>query len=204
MNRMPKFMLIAIILLVVCATLFVANKQKDATIAKAYESSQAYSEEYVKAKRTIEILNGKIAELEDMTEELRKEIENLQKANGELRQLRAELDTRREKSVKIASVDSGVKKIEDFELTWYNYNSGYTFTGVPPEDNHTIAVDPNVIPLGVWVIIEMPDGTLKKRRTEDIGSAVQNRVIDEYDPASTEELMRRGRTHGVTVYIIGE
>lgn len=94
------------------------------------------------------------------------------------------------------------KAINGFEVTWYNYNSGYTFTGVPPTQGKTIAVDPNVIPLGSWVKLEFPNGKTLVRKAEDTGGVVKGQIIDVYSTASTSELMRRGRTHDVKVYVL--
>ncbi|HEY8530548.1 MAG TPA: ubiquitin-like domain-containing protein [Paenibacillaceae bacterium] len=75
---------------------------------------------------------------------------------------------------------------------------GITSTGVKVQEGRTIAVDPDVIPLGWWVYIE----GFGFRRAEDTGSAVKGKVIDIYfDSEETAE--RFGTKKGYTVYVIG-
>lgn len=61
---------------------------------------------------------------------------------------------------------------------------GITFTGKPVREWHTIAVDPNVIPLGSLVYI--PDFADKPNKgvfvAEDTGSAIIGRHVDVYMP----------------------
>ena len=49
----------------------------------------------------------------------------------------------------------------------------------------------------------MSDGTILKRGAEDTGGAVKGRVLDIYASRSNAELLKRGRTKGVTVRILG-
>ena len=65
-----------------------------------------------------------------------------------------------------------------------------TKSGTIPQEGRTIAVDPNVIPLGTQVII---DGQIYT--AEDTGSAVKGNVIDIYlsDHEETEEYGRQNR-----------
>ena len=67
----------------------------------------------------------------------------------------------------------------------------------------TVGVDPKVIPLGTWIDIHMPDGSTLKRRAEDTGGAVKGRILDVYADRSNAELLKRGRTKGATVRILG-
>ncbi len=74
------------------------------------------------------------------------------------------------------------RKIGDFIVTAYcpckSCSGGWgtqTALGVPARVNHTIAVDPNIIPLGTTVII---DG--KEYRAEDTGSSVKGYKVDMY------------------------
>jgi 3D (Asp-Asp-Asp) domain-containing protein len=66
------------------------------------------------------------------------------------------------------------------------------------KEGRTIAVDPNVIPLGWWVYIE----GIGFRRAEDKGSAIKGKKIDiYYDSEAKAE--RFGKKKGYTVYVIG-
>jgi 3D (Asp-Asp-Asp) domain-containing protein len=89
----------------------------------------------------------------------------------------------------------------DFEATWYNV-TGTTRSGRQTQDGVTVAVDPNVIPLGSLLRITFPDGRVYNREAQDTGGAVKGHIVDLYSSASTSELLRRGRTHGVKVEIL--
>lgn len=81
--------------------------------------------------------------------------------------------------------------IEDCELTAYCSCSAccgewaldrpdgivYTASGAEAQANHTIAVDPDVIPLGAWVEI---DGDPNLYHAEDVGGSVNGNHIDVY------------------------
>ena len=91
-----------------------------------------------------------------------------------------------------------------FDVTWYN-NTGITHTtasGTRTTEGRTLGVDPKIIPLGTWVEILMPDGSVLKRRAEDTGAA-KGRILDVYADKSDSELLQRGRTKGVTIRILG-
>jgi len=79
-------------------------------------------------------------------------------------------------------------------------DSGYgiTSSGTKVQEGRTIAVDPDVIPMGWWVYIE----GIGFRRAEDTGSAVRGKKIDiYYDSESRAD--RFGLKRGYTVYVIG-
>lgn len=67
----------------------------------------------------------------------------------------------------------------EFEITAYGYNEGYgenfqTATGATPEPYKTVAVDPDVIPLGSVLYIE----GIGEVQAQDTGGAVKGNVID--------------------------
>jgi 3D (Asp-Asp-Asp) domain-containing protein len=75
---------------------------------------------------------------------------------------------------------------------------GVTRTGTTVTEGRTIAVDPDVVPLGWWVYIE----GIGFRRAEDTGSAINGNKIDVYfDSHQTADAF--GLKRGYTVYIIG-
>lgn len=76
---------------------------------------------------------------------------------------------------------------------------GITRTGTTATEGRTIAVDPNVIPLGSWVYIE----GIGLRRAEDTGGAVKGNWIDVYydDDAYASSF---GLKRGYRVYVIGK
>ncbi|TCS80175.1 3D domain-containing protein [Tepidibacillus fermentans] len=84
-------------------------------------------------------------------------------------------------------------------VTITQYSGGsYTYLGTRPTPGRTIAVDPNVIPLGWWVYIE----GFGFRRAEDIGGSVKGNIIDIY-VSSRESAISYGIRYGYKVYVIG-
>ncbi|MFV9511743.1 ubiquitin-like domain-containing protein [Tepidibacillus sp. LV47] len=89
------------------------------------------------------------------------------------------------------------KTLANVVITQYS-GGGYTYLGTRPTPGRTIAVDPNVIPLGWWVYIE----GFGLRRAEDIGGSVKGNMIDIYVD-SRESALSFGKRYGYKVYIIG-
>lgn len=107
---------------------------------------------------------------------------------------------------------AGKSEISDvFYATLTAYTAGYESTGKTPshpaygitasgakvKENHTIAVDPDVIPLGTLVYIE----GLGIRKAEDTGSAIKGHKIDVYIP-DLEEALEFGVKKNVRVYVL--
>lgn len=59
---------------------------------------------------------------------------------------------------------------------WEDPASGITYIGVTATKDQTVAVDPDVIPLGTWLLIE----DMGVFRAEDIGGAIKGNRIDIY------------------------
>lgn len=97
----------------------------------------------------------------------------------------------------VPSRGTSARKWMNFHATYYDANEqstgkspgdkdyGITASGRYVAEGVTIAVDPNVIPLGTWVLIKFPDGHLEKRRADDTGSAIQGSDIDIYIPKAS-------------------
>lgn len=79
------------------------------------------------------------------------------------------------------------KYMGEFELTAYCYGN-ITATGTTPKVNHTIAVDPKIIPYGSKVYID-GYGTYT---AEDTGGVIKGNIIDIY-MGSYDECMQFGR-----------
>lgn len=75
---------------------------------------------------------------------------------------------------------------------------GITASGARVQEGRTIAVDPDVIPIGWWVYIE----GIGFRRAEDTGSAIKGNKIDVYFDSS-KYATKFGRKKGFTVYVLG-
>lgn len=172
-------------------TLQASVQAKQETITKMTADVQNLGKQMADKDATITELRKTVAgtetELKDTKEELEKTKQSLKDAETRLKQ----------QPVRLAST----RTLTGFEVTWYN-GSGTTKSGKQTKDGVTVSVDPRVIPLGTWVELVMPDGTVLKRRADDTGSAVKGKVLDVYSSASTSELRKRGRTYGVTVRII--
>jgi 3D (Asp-Asp-Asp) domain-containing protein len=109
---------------------------------------------------------------------------------------------------KISSTDV-VKKTFNIESTTYcacakccGSATGRTATGTKAKAGRTIAVNPNMIPLGTWVYVEFPAPYTHmngKYRAEDTGSAVKS-SIDVFMNSHSEALRYGRRT--VKIYIL--
>ncbi|MFS1510859.1 G5 domain-containing protein [Chengkuizengella sp. SCS-71B] len=98
-------------------------------------------------------------------------------------------------NVKLTAYDAGFKSTGKSKG---HPQYGITYTGTTVKEGHTVAVDPNVIPLGWWIYIE----GFGFRRAEDIGGAVKGKKVDIYfDDANYVEAF--GTKRGYTVYVIG-
>lgn len=78
-----------------------------------------------------------------------------------------------------------------FVETFYA-QSGKTASGKPTVQGVTVAVDPNVIPLGSKVQVKYGNGKVKTYTAEDTGGLVKGRHIDVYD-SSVSECLDKGR-----------
>lgn len=95
----------------------------------------------------------------------------------------------------------GLKSLGMFKITAYGRDcdgcTGITKTGTVPIVGRTIAVDPDVIPLGSTVII---DG--QEYIAEDIGGAIKGNVIDMF--VGTEEISTYYGVKYKEVFVKGE
>lgn len=193
-------------------------KKQLSTIEKNYQQTK---EKLETTEAKLEETETAVKELEENLEESKNEIKLLEQAKRqqeeENKRLERQLQSRLEKrKVQVASRSrsasqaaagattssaSAGKVMSGFVVTWYNL-SGTTASGRPTQDGVTIAVDPNVIPLGTWVKIHFPDGTVLKRRADDVGGAIKGKKIDIYKNAPTRQLLSLGRVSGVKVEIL--
>ncbi len=102
-----------------------------------------------------------------------------------------------------AGVDFQYKKVlKNVSMTAYSAEQKgigtRTASGTRVTEGRTIAVDPNVIPIGWWVYIE----GVGFRRAEDTGGAIKGNKIDVYFD-TVKSALNFGRKSGHTVYVIG-
>lgn len=102
-----------------------------------------------------------------------------------------------------AGVDFTYKKVlKNVSMTAYSSEEPgigtKTASGTRVTEGRTIAVDPNVIPIGWWVYIE----GIGFRRAEDTGGAIKGNKIDVYYD-SLQNARNFGRKSGKTVYVVG-
>lgn len=95
--------------------------------------------------------------------------------------------------------------IEDCTVTHYDCcvaccgkDDGITASGVQATPGVTVAVDPDVIPLGSDVLVDYGDGEIHYYRAEDVGDAVKGSHIDLCVNSHEKALMLGRRT--ATVY----
>lgn len=125
-------------------------------------------------------------------------VEDMQK---DIAVLRRELAVQREVYPTSRGGRRVARYIDGAQVTWYN-DKGKTASGTTATSGRTVAVDPDVVPLGSEVEIVMPDGRVFRRIAEDTGGAVKGKVFDVHIDASDEELYELGRTHGVRVFVL--
>lgn len=90
--------------------------------------------------------------------------------------------------------DGNKIKLGNFKLTFYGDDT-ITATGKKPQINHTIAVDPRVIPLGSKVYIE----GMGTYYAEDTGGAIKGNILDVF--VRTEEEANRLGIRYADVYL---
>lgn len=154
-----------------------------------YQNVRSKNEKLLEEKHELE---QKVEKLTKHIEESQVEIDKLRKENDELKSTNSELED------KLENILGG--EWETFRLTYYdNYEQstgktpdhpyfGITASGRPTEKGVTIAVDPNVVPLGSWVLIKWPDGKIEKRRADDTGGLIKGKRIDYYVPKVTSSM----------------
>ena len=91
-----------------------------------------------------------------------------------------------------------MERIYNMEATGYTkecgypWDDGYTFTGAEAKTGRTVAVDPQIIPLGTELTIEGFDGVFI---AEDVGAAIKDYKIDVYF-GEGEEARRKALNFG--------
>lgn len=141
---------------------------------------------------------ARIAQMTTEAQENQQKVEELKK---DMALLRREMAIQREVYPTSRGGRKVARYIDGAQVTWYN-DSGKTASGTIATPGRTVAVDPDVVPLGSEVEIVMPDGRVFRRIAEDTGGAVKGKVFDVHIDASDEELYELGRTHGVKVFVL--
>lgn len=151
---------------------------------------------------TIGIVNSKIE-----NEHIEKAIEQTPKRQAEIikqkelrkkkieREKRKRIAAKRRKETRCWKECGGTFKITCY---WIGEDSwGYqTATGIRSRAYETVAVDPNVIPLGSRIKVVFKDGTKRYYHVVDTGSAVKGNVVDVFT-----ETRRDDCWYGAKVYI---
>lgn len=142
---------------------------------------------------------ARISQLTTEAQENQEKVADLQK---DIALLRRELAIQREVYPTSRGGRNVARYIEGAQVTWYN-DRGKTASGTIATPGRTVAVDPDIVPLGSEVEIVMPDGRVFRRIAEDTGGAVKGKVFDVHINATDEELYALGRTSGVKVFVLG-
>jgi 3D (Asp-Asp-Asp) domain-containing protein len=152
-------------------------------------------------KTTIDQKQADEARIAQLTAEAQANKQKVEEMQKELAVLRRELAVQREVYPTSRGGRRVARYIDGAQVTWYN-DKGKTASGTTATSGRTVAVDPDVVPLGSEVEIVMPDGRVFRRIAEDTGGAVKGKVFDVHIDASDEELYELGRTHGVRVFVL--
>ena len=107
---------------------------------------------------------GEIAYVETATEDMAEDFEN--------------------EKIEAALLEKAIR-LDDVTVTHYDpcvkccgKTDGITATGVPVTPYYTVAVDPEVIPLGSEVLVDYGDGVIHYYRAEDTGGGVKGKHLD--------------------------
>lgn len=155
----------------------------------SHRSIKRLEDEQTRLKEVIQELQ---LELENEKEKKSSKIEELEKTKEELKKANNKLSSR---ATRGGAATKG--KYQDFQATFYcpctkccgKNAKGITASGTKVKEGRTIAVDPNVIPLGSKVEIE---GFGSSYIAEDTGSAVKGNIVDIF-VNSHKEAKRLGR-----------
>lgn len=101
-------------------------------------------------------------------------------------------------------------RLDDVTVTHYctcveccGKDDGITASGLMATPGVTVAVDPDVIPLGADVLVDYGDGEIQYYRADDTGSAVRGNHID-VCLASHEEAVQAGVTTATVWWVMPE
>lgn len=175
----------------------VENEELRDTTIQLSDKVAVLTDEAEKSSGLLEQSRLEIERLNKETDTLQAEVK---KKDGQIDAFRnkvAELEKKTKQPQVISRGESEAGEWKNFRLTYYDNN--YQSTGKRPGDKGygitasgrqttagvSIAVDPNVIPLGTWVLIKWPDGKIEKRRADDTGSAIKGYDIDYYVPKAS-------------------
>lgn len=98
----------------------------------------------------------------------------------------------------------------NFSITHYcacsvccgEWSDGITFSGTVATEGRTIAVDPNVIPIGSKVALFYDDGRICYYTAEDTGSAIKGNKVDVF--IADHERANSLGVSGASVYVVNE
>lgn len=101
-------------------------------------------------------------------------------------------------------------RIDDVTVTHYDCcvdccgkDEGITASGVRATPGVTVAVDPDVIPLGADVLVDYGDGDIQYYRADDVGGAVKGNHID-LCVSSHQEAVDLGRKTATVWWVMPE
>jgi 3D (Asp-Asp-Asp) domain-containing protein len=154
---------------------------------------QLLEEQLDSSKQAIEQLEIDNQQLLKNNQQLRQDLEKQKQENENLK--------KKLEAMQMTKKPPSMGKKEDgwtyFLATYYDANEqstgkrpgspayGITKSGKPVQEGVTLAVDPRVIPLGTWVLVQYPDGRVEKRQAQDTGSAIKGYKVDIYIPHAT-------------------
>lgn len=153
--------------------------------------------------RTVEdikenVENKIVEEAKEKQEVVTKKKATTKKANVEKKATTKKKTSTTKKVTKKSSTKKETKKVNLGTFKVYAYSSGgITASGARTKANHTVAVDPKVIPLGSKIMV---NGKIYK--AEDTGGAIKGKKLDIYMPS--ESACRNWGVRNCTVYLLKE
>ncbi len=159
---------------------------------------------YVEDKESQKMLQGGQEELQDEISSLKKDIKDVSEQNKAIREAKErQAEQHNKELLELLEKLDNILLIDDFQITAYTKECGYpwddgiTYTGAVALPFYTMAVDPNLIPLGSRItILDSGGNVVTKGVAQDIGAAVKGNVIDLYfgeGPGARERALSWGR-----------
>lgn len=172
-KRAPLLGGIGILLIIILLSTTIIYKKENTELRKINNS----------VNTTINEQTDKINDLEVKVSELEKENEQLRPKSNTKKSTEQSNTSTKSEATQEKTISSEGKNLGQFKITAYcncskccgQWAGGPTAYGTMPAEGRTIAVDPNVIPLGSKVVI---DGHTYV--AEDTGSAIKGNKIDMY------------------------
>lgn len=153
-------------------------------------------------KECHKILSTYETEMDDMQHMIEEELSLVELQQEEINKLDILLSEQEDEIIKLKNQQKTNRQtfVGNFNLSFYSkeqFPNSKTATGVTPQAGVTVAVDPNIIPLGTKLYIE----GLGVRIAQDTGGAIKGNKMDVF-VNTTSEALQLGVKKNMKVWII--